>query len=160
MSKFSHTDSSGSARMVDVSEKKVTSRTASASVKVILNSETFELLRENKLAKGDVLTVAQIAGIQAAKKTWELIPLCHPLPLDQIEISFNLNDTDRTVLVTASARTEASTGVEMEAMTACSIAALTIYDMVKAVQRDVVIGDLKLLSKSGGQSGEFRREDS
>lgn len=159
MSKFSHTDSKGNARMVDVSDKPITSRTASASVTVILNSETYELLKENKLAKGDVLTVAKIAGIQAAKKTWDLIPLCHPLPLNRVEISFDLNDTDLTVLITATTKTEAATGVEMEAMTACSIAALTIYDMVKAVQRDAVITDLKLLSKSGGKSGEFCRED-
>ena len=157
MSKLSHIDSSGKAKMVDVGGKESNVRTATASVVVRLNEKTFGLVCDNQIAKGDVLTVAKIAGIQAAKKTSDLIPLCHPLALNHIDIQIELDKTNHTVVITSTANVNGPTGVEMEALTACSIAALTIYDMVKAVQKDVVIDDLKLLSKTGGKSGEFQR---
>jgi len=146
--------------MVDVGDKKVTKRTACATVTVKLNEETFKLVSENRVAKGDVLTVAKLAGIQAAKRTWELIPLCHQLGLDHVEVSFELIPDANSIAITATAVCTARTGVEMEALTACSVAALTIYDMLKASQRDIVITDLALLQKSGGRSGEYRRTDS
>ena len=145
--------------MVDTSDKNVTERSATATITVSLNAETFSALRENKSAKGDVLTVAKIAGIQAAKKTAELIPLCHQIPLHTIAIVFALDEDKHTVTVTATAKCQWRTGVEMEALTACSVTALTIYDMLKALQKDIIITDLKLLGKHGGKSGDFIRED-
>ncbi|MDH3890009.1 MAG: cyclic pyranopterin monophosphate synthase MoaC [candidate division Zixibacteria bacterium] len=159
MNKLSHTDNDGRARMVDVVDKEVTHRTATAEVIVLLNAETLELVRENRAAKGDVLTVAKLAGIQAAKRTSELIPLCHPVGLDHVDVEFKLNDSGNTITITATATCLARTGVEMEALTACSVAALTVYDMLKAVQKDIVISGLRLLKKTGGRSGDFIRED-
>ncbi len=159
MSKLTHTDSNGKATMVDISHKQATVREATVSVKVLLNENTFELIQSNNLKKGDVLTVAKIAGIQAAKKTSELIPLCHQVALDSVAIKFELDKTNSTILILATSKTSAPTGVEMEAFCAASIAAVTIYDMVKAVQKDVVISELKLLHKTGGKSGEFKRTD-
>ena len=159
MSKLSHTDNDGKARMVDVADKDITRRLATAVVTVRLNAATLELVRDNQADKGDVLTVAKLAGIQAAKRTAELIPLCHPVGLDHVEVEFRLNDTDSTITITSTANCRARTGVEMEALTACSVAALTVYDMLKAVQKDIVISDLKLLKKSGGRSGEYVRKD-
>ena len=159
MSKLTHTDKNGKATMVDISHKQLTVREATVSVKVILNKKTFELVQSNDLKKGDVLTVAKIAGIQAAKKTSELIPLCHQVALDSVEIKFELDTNNSTILILATSKTSAPTGVEMEAFCAASIAAVTIYDMVKAVQKDVVISELKLLHKTGGKSGEFKRTD-
>ena len=159
MHKLSHTDKDGKARMVDVADKEVTHRTATAAITVHLAPATLDLVRENRAAKGDVLTVAKLAGIQAAKRTSELIPLCHPVGLDHVEVEFKLNDADSTITITATATCQARTGVEMEALTACSVAGLTVYDMLKAVQKDIVIGELKLLKKTGGRSGDYTRKD-
>jgi len=157
VAKLSHVGSDGKASMVDVSAKEVTRRTATAEALIKLKRETFEILRDNRSAKGDVLAVAQLAGIQAAKKTSELIPLCHQLPLDRVEITFDLDDASNVVRVTATAVCHARTGVEMEALTAASVAALTIYDMLKAVQRDIEIRQVCLVAKSGGRSGDYVR---
>ncbi len=160
MKKLSHVDSDGKARMVDVGEKAVTRRSATAKVIVRLNDEAFSALAENRVAKGDVLTTAKLAGIQAAKRTSSLIPLCHQLPLDQVEMAFELKNENKTLEIRSVAVCSARTGVEMEALTACSVAALTVYDMLKAIQKDIVIADLCLLTKSGGRSGEYVRKDS
>jgi cyclic pyranopterin monophosphate synthase len=159
MSKLSHIDEHGRARMVDTAGKHLTERTATATVTVLLNSETYTALRKNKSSKGDVLTVAKIAGIQAAKRTSELIPLCHQIPLHNIDIQFALDDKLLSVTVEAKVKCQWSTGVEMEALTACSVTALTIYDMLKAIQKDIVITDLKLIEKRGGKSGDFIRDE-
>jgi cyclic pyranopterin phosphate synthase len=159
MSGFSHIDDEGRARMVDVADKDVTRRRAVAGMEVRLSAETFRLLKEQALPKGDALATARIAGIQAGKRTAELIPLCHPLPLSFLDVSFGLDEGRSVVRVMAEARTADRTGVEMEAMTAASVAGLTLYDMCKAVQKDIVLGGLKLLYKSGGKSGEFASPD-
>jgi cyclic pyranopterin phosphate synthase len=159
MNKLSHIDKDGKAKMVDTSDKKATSRSATATATVSLNAETFLMVKENKLSKGDVLTVAKIAGIQAAKKTSELVPLCHPLPLDHVDISFELDESSHSIKIYATCKTTNVTGVEMEAFVACSICAVTIYDMIKAVQKDAVISEIKLVHKDGGKSGEFIRQD-
>jgi cyclic pyranopterin phosphate synthase len=156
MTKLSHFDDSGASRMVHVGDKPATQRTARASGRVTMQPETLRLIRDRKLAKGDVLEVARLAGIMAAKRTWELIPLCHPLALDSVELSFGFPD-DRTLALEATARVTARTGVEMEALTAVSIAALTVYDMCKSADRGMVIGPIQLEAKSGGKSGEFQR---
>ena len=148
MSKLSHYDETGAVRMVDVSDKDVTVRRAVASGRILLNQETVALLREHKNPKGDPLEIARIAGIMAAKKTSELIPLCHQINLSKVDITAELKDDG--VEISAEAITNAQTGVEMEALTAVSVAALTIYDMCKAVQKDIVISDIKLVSKTGG----------
>jgi molybdenum cofactor biosynthesis protein MoaC len=153
----SHVDGDGKARMVDVSAKQLSLRSATAESVVKLGEEAFSILRDNRAAKGDVLAVAKLAGIQAAKKASELIPLCHPLLLDRIEVEFVLNEADHSVLITASAACHGRTGVEMEALTAASVAALTIYDMLKAVQKDIEIRHTRLVAKSGGRSGEYVR---
>jgi cyclic pyranopterin phosphate synthase len=146
MQKFSHTDSKGKARMVDVGEKPDQDRSAVAEGFILLNEETLSLIRENKMKKGDVITVARIAGIQAAKRTADLIPLCHPLPLHHIEIEEQIEENG--IKVTAKARTFGKTGVEMEALTAVSITLLTIYDMCKAVDKGMRMSDIKLIEKS------------
>lgn len=146
MNEFSHIDEAGKARMVDVSDKKDQLRIAKASGFIRLNPETVQLIRENQVKKGDVLTVAQIAGIQAGKKTSELIPLCHPLPITKIEVLTDLRENG--VMVTAEARCVGQTGVEMEALTAVSVALLTIYDMCKAVDKEMVIGEVRLIEKT------------
>lgn len=152
--KLTHLDESGTARMVDVGEKTATRRIATAQAVVHANKETIELIRSSSLKKGDALSTARIAGIFAAKKVDELIPLCHTLPLDNVTIDFEfLHDR---IVISALASTTASTGVEMEALTAASVAALTIYDMAKAADRRMVISDIHLLTKSGGRSGEFQ----
>ncbi len=160
MSSLSHTDSDGKAKMVDVGAKRVTSRSAVASVEVVLNDDAYSAARENRSAKGDVLAAAKLAGIMAAKKTSDLIPLCHPLPLDVVEISFSFDDSAKTIKIRSSVSCQARTGAEMEALTACSVSALTIYDMLKAIQKNIVITNLVLLKKSGGRSGEYCRENS
>jgi cyclic pyranopterin phosphate synthase len=142
--------------MVDVGAKPATERVAVARAEVVLSSATLALVREGRAAKGDVLAVARVAGIMAAKKTPDLIPLCHPIMLSSVEVEFNL--TDVGISISATARTTGATGVEMEAMTAASVAALTIYDMVKGVERGVTITDLRLMKKSGGKSGTWERE--
>ena len=157
MNDFTHFNESGRAKMVDVSEKSETSRTAVAAGRVRMNRETFELVKSGGMKKGDVLGAAQIAGIMAAKRTPDLIPMCHTLLLSGVDMAFELNDADCTVEITATVRCQGVTGVEMEALTAVSVAALTVYDMCKAVQKDMEITDIWLLSKSGGKSGNFHR---
>jgi cyclic pyranopterin phosphate synthase len=153
--KLSHIDESGQAKMVNVGQKEVTERVAIVRSVVYLAADTFDLLENKALPKGDVLTVAKVAGIQGAKQTAQLIPLCHPLFLSYIDVNFHLNDKNYSILVEAEARTNASTGVEMEALVAAQVAAMTIYDMCKAVQRDIAISDCRLVYKSGGRSGTF-----
>jgi len=155
--RFSHLDAHGKARMVDVGDKPVTRRLAIAAGEITLAPETIRLLRENRLAKGDALQVARLAGIMAAKRTHELIPLCHPLQLSHVELEIELKD-DRAD-IRASVRCEGKTGVEMEALTACSVAALTLYDMCKAVDKSMVIGNIRLLRKEGGRSGAYQRRE-
>ena len=154
-SKLSHLDSSGKPRMVDVSSKAETAREATAKGSVYMSAETLALVTSGKAAKGDVLTTAQIAGIMAAKRTSELIPMCHPLPLTGIDVSLEPDDSRNAIDITATVRTTAKTGVEMEAMTAVTVAALTVYDMTKAAQKDIRIGDVRLVRKSGGKSGDI-----
>ena len=155
MSKLSHTDSKGRAQMVDVGAKKDTSRIAVASAKVYLGPEAFHLVKENKIQKGDVLTVAQLAGIMASKLTANLIPLCHNISITHSKVNLELDDENFTVCITGSVNSVGKTGVEMESLTAVTIAALTVYDMCKAVSREIVISDIKLLRKSGGKSGDY-----
>ena len=159
MEDFTHFNENGRARMVDVSEKAETARTAVAFGRVLVNAETFALIRSGGLKKGDVLTTAQIGGIMGAKRTSEIIPMCHNVPLSGVDIDFYMNETDHAVEITATAKCTGQTGVEMEALTAVSVAALTVYDMCKAVQRDIVIDRICLLRKSGGKSGDFIREE-
>ena len=149
MEDFTHFNENGRARMVDVSAKDETARTAVACGRVLVNAETFALIRSGGLKKGDVLTTAQIGGIMGAKRTSEIIPMCHNVPLSGVDIDFQMNETDLAVEITATAKCSGQTGVEMEA--------LTVYDMCKAVQRDIVIDRICLLRKSGGKSGEFIR---
>ncbi len=145
--------------MVDVSEKNETARTAVAAGRVRMNAETFALVKSGGMKKGDVLTTAQIAGVMAAKKTSDVIPMCHPLMLSAVDLDFNLNEADCAVDITATVKCRGVTGVEMEALTAVSVAALTVYDMCKAVQKDMEITDIRLLKKTGGKSGTFQRQD-
>lgn len=156
---LTHMNKDGRARMVDVSEKDDTVRIAVAKGNIKMNKETLEVIQTGKAKKGDVLAVAQVAGIMAAKKTWEIIPMCHPIPITGCDISFNINNNENTIEITATTKTLGKTGIEMEALTAVSAAALTIYDMVKAIDRSMVISDIRLVEKSGGKSGEFRREE-
>ena len=153
---LTHSDAAGAVRMVDVSDKPVTQRTATAGGLVRMEPATLKLVWEGDGPKGPVLPTARLAGIMAAKRTGELIPLCHPLPLSQVSVEFARTD-DRTLAVTATCRTAGRTGVEMEAMTAVSVAALTVYDMVKAVDRTVQLDAVRLEAKSGGRSGDWRR---
>ena len=153
-SELTHVDQSGKAQMVDVGSKPDTRREAIARGRVVMQRETLELIRANAFDKGDVLGVARIAGIMGAKNTSSLIPLCHPLPLNKIAVEFDLDKDDSAVEITATARTTGKTGVEMEALTAVSIAALTIYDMCKAVDRGMRIEAVRLVRKTGGQSGD------
>ena len=154
---FTHFNEQGRARMVDVSEKAPTLRTAAAAGRVKMLPSTVEAIRTGGAPKGDVLAVAQVAGIMAAKRTWELLPMCHPLQLTGVDVRFEL--TEDTVEIRAEVRCKGETGVEMEALTAVSAAALTVYDMCKALQKDMEITDIRLLSKSGGKSGDFIREE-
>ncbi|MDH3444412.1 MAG: cyclic pyranopterin monophosphate synthase MoaC [Deltaproteobacteria bacterium] len=158
MAKLSHLDERGRARMVDVSEKQVTTRNALARGTIHMRAETLELIREGKAAKGDVFSVARVAGIIAAKKTSELIPMCHPLNINSVKIDLTPADDPARVDIEASVRVDGKTGVEMEAMTAVSVAALTIYDMCKASDREMTIGEIRLVEKSGGKSGTFIRK--
>jgi cyclic pyranopterin phosphate synthase len=156
--KLSHIDESGRARMVDVGGKPDTERVAIAKGEVHMRLETLSLIREGAIKKGDVLTVAQLAGVMAAKRTSELIPLCHPLPLTQVSVDLELDDDLPGVRIRATARTVAKTGVEMEALTAVSVAALTVYDMAKAVEKTMRIENIRLVEKHGGQSGDVVNE--
>ena len=154
---FTHFNEQGRARMVDVSEKAVTLRTARAAGRVRLRPETAEAIRTGGVPKGDVLAVAQVAGIMAAKRTADAIPMCHPLPLSGVDVRFRL--TEDAVEIEAEVTCRGETGVEMEALHAVSIAALTIYDMCKALQKDMTVTDLRLLDKTGGKSGDYHREE-
>lgn len=154
---LTHIDDNGAARMVDVGEKEVTRRSASAQAVVSMQPQTLSLILSGGMPKGDVFACARIAGIMAAKRTWELIPMCHPLPIEGIEMEITpISDTD--VRIVSTLRCTHKTGIEMEALTAASVAALTLYDMCKAVDRGMVIRDVMLLRKSGGKSGDFCRE--
>ena len=155
---LTHIGAEGRARMVDVTEKAPSVREATAEGFVRMEPETLRLILSGGVKKGDVLAVAQVAGIQAAKHNWELIPMCHPLPLTKIDIAFHVNDQPSRVEILASVACSGVTGVEMEALTAVSVAALTIYDMCKAVQKDMCIQNIRLLKKSGGKSGEYIAE--
>ncbi len=156
--KLTHLDESGRARMVDVGQKQDTERIAIAKGEVAMRVDTLELIRAGALKKGDVLTVAQVAGVMAAKHTSDLIPLCHPLPLTQVTVDLSLDDQLPGVRITAQARTVAKTGVEMEALTAVSVAALTVYDMAKAVEKTMRIQNIRLVEKHGGRSGDVVNE--
>lgn len=156
---LTHLDASGRARMVDVGEKDVTERLAVARGAVVMRPETVQLIIEGNVKKGDVLTVAELAGVMAAKRTSELIPLCHPLLLNQIDVTCTPNTQENRVEIEATVRVSGKTGVEMEALTAVSIAGLTIYDMAKAVDRSMRLTDVRLVVKEGGRSGSFRAEE-
>lgn len=156
---FTHFNDQGRARMVNVSEKPPSRRTAVAAAQVQVNRETFARIRSGGMKKGDVLTVAQIAGVMGAKRTPDLIPMCHPILLDGVDLDLRLNEEDLCVEIRASVTCGGKTGVEMEALTAASTAALTVYDMCKAVQRDIVIRDIRLVEKTGGVHGDYHRKD-
>lgn len=157
--KLSHVDESGRAHMVDVSGKPVTTRSATAEGTIRMSMEAFELIQSNAVQKGDVLTVAEVAATMAAKRTGELIPLCHPLGLDGIEVSARLDATLPGVRIVATVRVTGRTGVEMEALTAAAVGCLTVYDMVKAVDRSMTIEQVRLLEKTGGRRGDWHRPD-
>ena len=159
MSELTHFNEQGRAKMVDVTEKAVTRRIAVAAGEVHMAPDTMAHIKNGTMKKGDVLAVAQVAGIQAAKHNWELIPMCHPLPLTGIDIAFHLSDNPCMVEIQATVSCTGVTGVEMEALTAVSVAALTIYDMCKAVQKDMRITNIRLLEKSGGKSGDYTAEE-
>lgn len=159
MADFTHFDDQGRARMVNVGQKDVTGRTAVAAGRVLLNRTTFDLIRSGGVKKGDVLTVAQIAGIMGAKRTPDLIPMCHPILIDGVDLQLHLDEARCSVEIQAALRCNGRTGVEMEALTAVSVAALTIYDMCKAIQRDMVIADIHLVRKTGGVHGDYQREE-
>jgi cyclic pyranopterin phosphate synthase len=158
MTQLTHIDDSGAARMVDVGNKAITERTALATAAVSMRAETLALLQQGAHKKGDVLAVARIAGIQAAKKCSDLIPLCHPLMLNSVEVSFHIDAQTNSVTIESRCKVSGKTGVEMEALTAVSVAALTIYDMCKAVDRGMEITRIGLLEKEGGKSGLWRRD--
>ncbi len=157
MTGLTHLDAGGAARMVDVSAKAVTAREAIASGRIDMIADAAAAIAQGLVKKGDVLAVARVAGIMAAKRTADLIPLCHPIALSSVNIDFDLDESG--VTITATARTAGQTGVEMEALTAASVALLTIYDMAKALDRGMTIGDVRLLAKSGGRSGDFSARD-
>lgn len=154
---LTHIDENGASRMVDVSNKEITERVAVAHASVAMNAQTFSLIMDKQVAKGDVLEVARVAGIMAAKKTSELIPMCHPLSINSVKIDYTNNSKD-TIKITAEVKITAKTGVEMEALTAVSVCALTIYDMCKSADRSMQISDIFLLKKSGGKSGIFEKK--
>lgn len=155
---FTHFNEEGKARMVNVGDKPLTHRTAVAGARVLVNAETFTRIRSGGMKKGDVLTVAQIAGIMGAKRTPDLIPLCHPVGISGADLRLTLDEAACAVDIEAAVSCDGQTGVEMEALTAVSVAALTVYDMCKAIQRDMVITDVRLLEKTGGVHGDYRRE--
>ena len=156
---LTHLDDQGNAKMVDVGDKDVTSREAVARGHVSIQPETLRLIKEGLMKKGDVLTIAQLAGIMGAKKTSELIPLCHPLPLDRVDVDLELDEKEGRINITAAAKTTARTGVEMEALTAVSVAALTLYDMCKSVDRGMRIEAVRLVKKTGGRSGDINLDE-
>lgn len=156
---FTHFNDQGRAKMVDVGEKSPTRRTATAAARVLVNENTFALIRSGGMKKGDVLTVAQVAGVMGAKRTPDLIPMCHPILMDGIDLSLRLDEERCAVEIQATVSCDGRTGVEMEALTAVSTAALTVYDMCKAVQKDMVITDIRLIRKTGGVHGDFERKE-
>ncbi|MFO1441728.1 cyclic pyranopterin monophosphate synthase MoaC [Bacillus sp. Bva_UNVM-123] len=160
MADFTHFNQEGRAKMVDVSAKPETFRTAIAYSSITVNKEIYEKITSNKMKKGDVLAVAQVAGVMACKKTWELIPMCHPIPLTGVDISFSWEprEEEYKLIIMASVKTKGNTGVEMEALTAASVCALTVYDMCKAVDKGMIIGKTYLVEKTGGKNGDFKRE--
>ena len=159
MSDFTHFNDQGRAKMVNVGEKPITQRVAVAAGRVLVNEHTFSLIRSGGMKKGDVLTVAQIAGVMGAKRTPDLIPMCHIVLVEGIDLELHLDEERHSVEITASVCCDGRTGVEMEALTAVSTAALTVYDMCKAVQKDMTITDIRLLSKTGGVHGDYKREE-
>ena len=159
MQDFTHFNDQGRAKMVDVGEKPESVRPAVAAGRVLVNAATFSLIKSGGMKKGDVLTVAQVAGVMGAKRTPELIPMCHPVVIDGIDLALSLDEERCSVEIRATVSCAGRTGVEMEALSAVSAAALTVYDMCKAVQKDMVIADIRLLSKTGGVHGDFRREE-
>ena len=156
---FTHFNDQGRAKMVDVGEKPPSRRTATAAARVLVNENTFALIRSGGMKKGDVLTVAQVAGVMGAKRTPDLIPMCHPILMDGIDLSLRLDEQRCAVEIQATVSCDGRTGVEMEALTAVSTAALTVYDMCKAVQKDMVITDIRLIKKTGGVHGDFERKE-
>jgi len=158
MKKLTHINKKGDAQLVDITDKALSHRKAIAEGSIQLNKDTLKLIENNLIKKGDVLNTARIAGIQAAKKTWELIPLCHSISLTKIDIDFSINKKNSTITCQSSCECFAQTGLEMEALSAVSIALLTIYDMVKAVDRTMIISNIHLVEKSGGRSGLYKRE--
>ena len=156
---FTHFNEEGKARMVNVGDKPMTHRTAVAGARVLVNGETFSCIRSGGMKKGDVLTVAQLAGIMGAKRTPDLIPLCHPVMITGADLKLTLDEEACAVDIQATVTCDGQTGVEMEALTAVTVAALTVYDMCKAIQRDMVITDVRLLAKTGGVHGDYRREE-
>ena len=159
MSDFTHFNEQGRAKMVDVGEKPISQRVAVAGARVLVNENTFNLIKSGGMKKGDVLTVAQIAGVMGAKRTPDIIPMCHPILMDGINLDLSLDEERLSVEIKAEVRCDGRTGVEMEALSAASIAALTVYDMCKAVQKDMVISDIRLISKTGGVHGDYYREE-
>ena len=159
MSDFTHFNEQGRAKMVDVGEKPISQRVAVAGARVLVNENTFNLIKSGGMKKGDVLTVAQIAGVMGAKRTPDIIPMCHPILMDGINLDLSLDEKRLSVEIKAEVRCDGRTGVEMEALSAVSIAALTVYDMCKAVQKDMVISDIRLISKTGGVHGDYYREE-
>ena len=159
MSDFTHFNEQGRAKMVDVGEKNISRRVAVAAGRVLVNEKTFALIRSGGMKKGDVLTVAQIAGVMGAKRTPDIIPMCHPILMDGIDLKLTLDEKRCSVEIQATVRCDGRTGVEMEALTAVSAAALTVYDMCKAVQKDMIIADIRLVSKTGGVHGDYHREE-
>lgn len=158
MSRLTHLDDEGRARMVDVSGKEPTLRVARAGASLVCSADTLRTVREGKAPKGSVISSAELAGVMAAKRTHDLIPLCHPLPLTHVEVRIDFDDALPGFRVTAETRTIGQTGVEMEALTAASVACLTLFDMLKAIDRTMVIGDIRILSKTGGVSGDWMAE--
>jgi len=158
MSGFTHFDQAGNAAMVDVSDKAVTARTATAKARVVMQPATLAMIQQGSAKKGDVLGVARLAGIMGAKRTSDLIPLCHPLPITSVKVDLDVDPAANAVDITATVRTTGQTGVEMEALTAASVAALTVYDMCKAVDRSMRIEGLRVTHKAGGKSGDFTQD--
>jgi len=155
---LSHFNEDKRAKMVDISEKEATKRKAIAASRISMSAETLHLIQRGEIGKGDVLAVAQIAGVQAAKRTWELIPMCHPIPLTGVDLTFTIEESPPAIVVVATVTATYVTGVEMEALVAANVAALTIYDMCKSAERDMVIGGTFLVEKTGGKSGDYRRD--
>ena len=155
---FSHIDNDGSANMVDISSKKISKREAIASSEVILNNETYLMIKDNQMTKGNVINIAQLAGITASKKTHDLIPLCHQIPINKVDLSFEFDDANNKISIISYVSSDWKTGVEMEALVAVSVASLTIYDMCKSLDKSIIINKIQLEKKTGGKSGTYSRD--